>query len=305
MSECEREAEIPWDFWQICRRTKETPQKVFFFYTGQHVDVSSIWAYKMKKFFLLHFVWMLHLRQWNREEIKLLNNRVLNIAGTNNRIRERIKSYPLGFGTFGGSQLLTHSPNKLRSGVSRCWPSEGGSAQQPQLPRWFSPFPPGAVLAEVMLHHRLLQHVRHCQHAREGTGYRGHQKKCTQSETLALFVLMDTLLSELCWGEEQTLRLSHQWGKKVSNHEKGKWWTPEAAEKRNQKAYITWANRPGRNYNLPSANGGICSEDTKVPIPSPGVPFRLREPTKTSLTLQEDENWQKIGYLCIKYGLGT
>lgn len=68
--------------------------------------------YKIKKFFLLHFVGMLHLRQWSREEIKLLNNRVLNIADTNNRIKERIKSYPLGFGTFGGSQLLTHSPNK-------------------------------------------------------------------------------------------------------------------------------------------------------------------------------------------------
>lgn len=209
MSEPKREAEMPWDFWQICRRTRESfpPKiKVFSFYTGQHMDVSSIWVYKMKKFFLLHFVWMLHLQQWNWEEIKLLNNRVLNIAGTNNRITERIKSYPLGFGTFGGSQLLTHSPNKLRSSMSWCWPSEGGSAQQPQLPRWFQPLPSWSSVSRGHAPSqplRLLQRVRHHQHARERIGYRGDQKRCTQSETPALFVLADTLLSELCWSKHR------------------------------------------------------------------------------------------------------
>lgn len=64
-------------------------------------------------------VWMLRLLQCNRE-VKLLNNRALNIAGTNNRIREGIKSYLLGFGRSGRSQLLTHSPNKSRSGMSWC-----------------------------------------------------------------------------------------------------------------------------------------------------------------------------------------
>lgn len=82
-------------------------------------------------------------------------------------------------------------------------------AQQPQLPRWFQPIPSwssvsrGRATSQAL---SFLQHVRHYQHAREGTGGRGDQKKCTQSETPALFVLVDTLLSELCWGEAQTFR---------------------------------------------------------------------------------------------------
>lgn len=245
MFEPKREAEITWDFWQIYRGIRESfpPSKVFSFNMGQHMDVSTIWVYKIKKFFLLHFVWMLHLWQWNREEIKLLNNIVLNIAGTNNRIRERIKSYPLGFGTLGGSQLLTHSPNKLRWGVSRCWPSEGGSAQQPQLPRWFHSLLEQCQQRSQAL--RFLQHVRHYQHAREGAGYRGDQRKHTQWDTCTVCARGHNSARAVL-GEAQTLRLSHQWGKKVSNHEQGKWWSPGVTEQR-PKACTTWANRPGRN----------------------------------------------------------
>lgn len=88
---------------------------------------------------------MLCLLQWNKKEVKLLNNRVLNIAVTNNRIRERIQSYFLGFGRFGRSQLLTHSPNKLRSGMSWCWPSEGLWSRAGS----FSPLGLDVVLAKV------------------------------------------------------------------------------------------------------------------------------------------------------------
>lgn len=190
-------------------RASPSQKGIFFQYGTAHGCQQHLSAHRIKKFFLLHFVWMLHLQQWNREEIKLLNNRVLNIAGTNNRIRQRIKSYPLGFGTFGGSQLLTHSPNKWRSGMSWCWPSEGGSALQPQLPRWFQPIPSWSSVSKGQATSQALrfwQHVRHHQHAREGTGDRRDQRKYTQRETPALFVLVDTFLSELCWGKEQTLR---------------------------------------------------------------------------------------------------
>lgn len=62
---------------------------------------------------------MLHLLQSDRGKVKLLNNSILNIAGTNNRIRERIKLYLFGF-RFGRNQFMTHSPDKLRSGVPSC-----------------------------------------------------------------------------------------------------------------------------------------------------------------------------------------
>lgn len=202
------------------------------------MDVSSIWVYKRKKFFLLHFVWMLHLQQWNREEIKLLNNRVLNIAGTNNRIRERIKSYPLGFGTFGGSQLLTHSPNKLRSGMSRCWPSEEGlrSAQQPQLLRWFQPIP---SLSSVSRGHATSQAWGSC--SMSGTASvqgrelgTGETTRNTHKVRLLHYLCLWTHFYQSCVGGS-TLRLSHQWGKKVSNHEQGSWRTPGVTEKRDPK----------------------------------------------------------------------
>lgn len=133
-SDLGREVEVPSDFWEVCGRTGESIPlcKGFSADSHQHTNVSSILAQKRNSPFL-HFVGMLHLLQSDRGKVKLLNNSVLNIAGTNNRIRERIKLYLFGF-RFGRSQLMTHSPDKLRSGVPWCWPSETGlrSAQQSQ-----------------------------------------------------------------------------------------------------------------------------------------------------------------------------
>lgn len=292
MSEPKREAEMPWDFWQICRRTRESfpPKiKVFSFYTGQHMDVSSIWVYKMKKFFLLHFVWMLHLQQWNWEEIKLLNNRVLNIAGTNNRITERIKSYPLGFGTFGGSQLLTHSPNKLRSSMSWCWPSEGGSAQQPQLPRWFQPLPSWSSVSRGHAPSqplRLMSGTTSMQGRELGTGEtRRDAHKVRHLHCLCL----RTHFCQSCAGASTDTQIASPVGEEGFKPWARKVMDPRGCREKKPKS---WHQQTRKELKPSQCWWGICPVDTKVPIASSWVTFRLREPTKSSLTLQEDESWQ-------------
>lgn len=257
-----------------------TPLKAILFQYGtahgcqQHLNVQ-------KKFFLLHFVWMLHLQQWSREEIKLLNNRVLNIAGTNNRIRERIKSYPLGFGTFGGSQLLTHSPNKLRSGMSRCWPSEGGlrSAQQPQLLRWFQPIP---SLSSVSRGHASSQAWGSC--SMSGTASVQGRELDTEDTTRNTHKVR--LLRCLCWWthfHQSCVGGKHSQTVSPVGEEGFKPWArklmdPRGYRVKRPKAYTTWAHRPGRNYNLPKCWWSICSVDTKVPIASLWVSLRLPRP---------------------------
>lgn len=113
-----------------------------------------------------------------------------------------------------------------------------------------------------------------------------------------------TLLSELCWGEGQTLRLSHQQERRFQTMSKESDGPQGLQSKETPK--LTPPPEPVDQEGIktfPSADGVSAQWTQRFPLHHHGYHLDLRELAKTSLTLQEDENWQKKGYFCIKFGI--
>lgn len=148
--------------------------------------------------------------------------------------------------------------------MSCCWPSEERS-DRTSSHNWSWLFQPITSWSNVSKGHAtsqalgVLQHVRHCQCARKGTGYREDQKKYTRREIPALFMLLDTIpqcLVAVLLGSTDSV-CSPSWGGGFNPWTR-KLMDPRRCWTKRRRAATTKTNRLERSHSLPSASEGIC-----------------------------------------------